>query len=68
MTGQEAGTMLLPCYDGEKMELYVDGELLGSKSCTGRIRNAPYQVILGKSAELRDSHLGYMCNTTLDNV
>ena len=55
-------------YDGEKMKLFVDGELLGSQACTGRIRNAPYQVILGKSAELRDSHLGYMCNATLDNV
>ncbi len=55
-------------YDGKQMELYVDGELLGSKSCKGQIRNAPYQVILGKSAELRDSHLGYMCHATLDEV
>jgi len=55
-------------YDGEKMELYVDGKLLGTKSCAGSIRNAPYQVILGKSAELRDSHLGYMCHATLDRI
>ena len=55
-------------YDGEKMELYVDGELLGSKSRSGAIRNAPYQVILGKSAELRDGHRGYMCHASLDNV
>ncbi|MCK4989171.1 MAG: glycoside hydrolase family 2, partial [Bacteroidales bacterium] len=59
---------VLGLYDGEKMELYVDGELLGSEPCSGHIRNAPYQVILGKSAELRDSHLGYMCHATLDNV
>ena len=55
-------------YDGEKMELYVDGELLGSQACSGNIVNAPYQVILGKSAELRDSHQGYLCNATLDRV
>jgi beta-galactosidase len=50
------------------MELYVDGKLLGSQTHSGAIRNAPYQVILGKSAELRDSHLGYMCHATLDKV
>jgi beta-galactosidase len=50
------------------MELYVDGVLLGSQACSGNIVNSPYQVILGKSAELRDSHLGYLCNATLDRV
>jgi beta-galactosidase len=55
-------------YDGSKMELYVDGALLGTMSNAGPIRNAPYQVILGKSAELRDGHQGYMCHATLDNV
>ncbi|RLD71228.1 MAG: glycoside hydrolase family 2 [Bacteroidetes bacterium] len=55
-------------YDGSKMELFVDGELMGSQAHTGLIRNAPYQVILGKSAELRDSHLGYMGHATLDQV
>ncbi len=55
-------------YDGEKMELYVDGALIGSKACEGQIVNSPYQVILGKSAELRDGHRGYMCHATIDNV
>jgi len=55
-------------YDGKKMELYVDGKLLGSEACSGAIRNAPYQVILGKSAELRDGHQGYMCHASLDQV
>ena len=55
-------------YDGKKMELYVDGKLLGSEACSGPIKNAPYQVILGKSAELRDSHQGYMCHASLDRV
>ena len=55
-------------YDGNKMELYVDGKIIGTKSCSGNILNSPYGVILGKSAELRDSHLGYMCHATLDGV
>jgi len=59
---------VLASYDGKKMELYVDGDLLGEAPCSGSIRNAPYQVILGKSAELRDSHMGYMCHATLDQV
>ncbi|TFH26594.1 MAG: DUF4981 domain-containing protein [Bacteroidia bacterium] len=55
-------------YDGAKMELYVDGTLLATQPCWGNIVNAPYQVILGKSAELRDGHQGYLCNATLDRV
>lgn len=55
-------------YDGNKMELYVDGKIIGTKSCKGKISNTPYEVILGKSAELRDGHMGYMCHATIDRV
>jgi beta-galactosidase len=55
-------------YNGKQMRLYVDGSLLAEQACTGSVRNAPYQVILGKSAELRDGHQGYMCHATLDRV
>ncbi len=55
-------------YDGKKMELYVDGSIIGTKACRGSIRNSPYWVVLGKSAELRDDHRGYMCHATLDKV
>jgi len=55
-------------YDGRKMELYVDGKIIGTRSCSGNILNSPYGVIMGKSAELRDSHLGYMCHATLDRL
>jgi beta-galactosidase len=55
-------------YDGTRMELYVDGALIGTMPARGNIVNAPYQVILGKSAELRDGHMGYMSHATLDNV
>jgi beta-galactosidase len=55
-------------YDGKKMELYVDGSIIGTKACSGSILNSPYGVILGKSAELRDSHRGPMCHATIDRV
>jgi len=55
-------------YDGQKMELYLDGNIIGTRACQGSIVNAPYGVILGKSAELRDGHRGYMCHATLDQV
>ncbi|MEN8201061.1 MAG: glycoside hydrolase family 2 TIM barrel-domain containing protein [Bacteroidota bacterium] len=55
-------------YDGQKMELYLDGDIVGTRACVGSIVNAPYGVILGKSAELRDGHRGYMCHATLDQV
>ncbi len=55
-------------YDGQKMELYVDGEVIASQPCTGKILNSPYGVTMGKSAELRDGHQGYMCHATLDRV
>jgi beta-galactosidase len=55
-------------YDGTKMDLYVDGKLLATQPCSGNIVNAPYQVNLGKSSQLRDVHRGYLCHATLDRV
>ena len=55
-------------YDGKKMELYVDGNIIGTRACRGAILNSPYGVIFGKSAELRDDHRGYMCHATIDRV
>jgi len=55
-------------YDGLKMELYIDGNIVGTMACQGNIVNAPYAVLLGKSAELRDGHRGYMCHAILDQV
>jgi beta-galactosidase len=55
-------------YDGKKLELYVDGNMIGTRACRGAIINSPYGVILGKSAEIRDSHRGYLCHATIDRV
>ncbi len=55
-------------YDGSKLELYVDGRITGTRACRGRILNAPFGVTIGKSAELWDSHRGYMCRARIDRV
>jgi beta-galactosidase len=55
-------------YDGQKMELYLDDNKVGSQKCTGTIVNAPYGVTLGKSDEMRDVHQGYMCHATIDEL
>ena len=55
-------------YDGENLILYINGEKVASKSCTGKIINGPYPVNIGKSAEIIDNHLGYLTHTTIDNI
>ncbi len=55
-------------YDGAKMELYVDGKIIGTRACRGRILNAPFGVTIGKSAELWDSHRGYLCRAEIDRI
>ncbi|WP_117881557.1 beta-galactosidase small subunit-related protein [Aureibaculum luteum] len=55
-------------YDGEKIVLYINGELVASESCTGNIINGPYPVNVGKTADIIDNHLGYLTHTTIDNI
>lgn len=55
-------------YNGEELRLFIDGQEVASKSCAGAIVNGPYPVNIGKSAEIVDSHLGYLTHTTIDNV
>lgn len=55
-------------YDGENLILYINGQKVASKSCSGTIVNGPYPVNVGKSANIIDNHLGYLTHTTIDNV
>ncbi|PID91303.1 MAG: glycoside hydrolase family 2 [Bacteroidetes bacterium] len=55
-------------YDGRKLQLYVDGSMIGTRVCQGRIINAPYPLNVGKSAELRDSHRGYLSQFSIDEL
>lgn len=55
-------------YDGANLNLFVDGEKIGSAICEGRINNGPYPVNIGKSSEIRDSHMGPLCHASIDRV
>ncbi len=55
-------------YDGKRLELFVDGKIIGTKACQGNIVNGPYRLNIGKSTEIRDSHRGYLCHATIDRV
>lgn len=55
-------------YDGKTLALYIDGDKVASKNCSGAIINGPYPVNIGKSAEIIDSHLGGLTHTTIDNI
>ncbi|MEZ5070833.1 MAG: glycoside hydrolase family 2 TIM barrel-domain containing protein [Bacteroidales bacterium] len=55
-------------YDGNKMELYVDGRIVGTRKNRGNLLNAPYPVTVGKSSELRDSHRGDLTAAAVDRV
>ncbi len=49
-------------YDGEKIEIYIDGKVSGSKSHNGYILNRPFPVNIGRDAEEPDKF-----NTTRSN-
>ncbi len=55
-------------YNGVELKLYIDGKNVATADCTGNIINGPYPVNIGKSAEIIDSHLGYLTHTTIDNI
>jgi len=55
-------------YDGKKMELYVDGKIIGTRSCRGDIINGPERVAIGKSTAMGDSHMGPLSRATIDRV
>ncbi|HER07351.1 MAG TPA: glycoside hydrolase family 2, partial [Bacteroides sp.] len=55
-------------YDGKKMELYVDGNRTGTRTCSGTITNGPERVAIGKSTAMGDSHMGPLSHATIDRV
>lgn len=55
-------------YDGEELRLYIDGGLAGRRDCRGAITNGPYPVNIGKSSNIRDSHMGPLCHATIDRI
>lgn len=57
-------------YNGSKMELYVNYELVGETMATGKIRNAAYPVCIGRNADIHDQgeFRGRLSVCTIDEV
>lgn len=56
-------------YDGQEMKVYIDGTLSGRQPATGRIKNFPFPVNIGRNAELHGQETDvYICDACLDNV
>lgn len=60
---------LTAVYDGQKMSLYINENLRASKEVSGKIKNFPFTISLGRDSETDGSETpGYMCDAMLDNV
>ena len=60
---------LTAVYDGEKMSLYINENLTATKKVSGKIKNFPFTISLGRDSEIDGSETpGYMCDAMLDNV
>lgn len=56
-------------YDGKEMKVYIDGKLSGRQPATGKIKNFPFPVNIGRNAELHGQETDvYICDACLDNV
>lgn len=56
-------------YDGKKMTLYIDGKLVAEGQASGKIRNLPWPVCVGRDEESCGPETrGYMCDAMVDNV
>ncbi len=60
---------LTAVYDGQEMSLYINENLEASKQVSGKIKNFPFTISLGRDSEVDGSETpGYMCDAMLDNV
>lgn len=56
-------------YDGKSMTVFIDGKSIATKTATGKIKNFPFPVNIGRNAEEhgQETHV-YICDAQLDNV
>jgi len=56
-------------YDGASMKIYVDGAEVASGEASGRIRNLPMSLCIGRDEEKHGQETNeYICDALLDNV
>ncbi|MDR1557211.1 MAG: DUF4981 domain-containing protein [Tannerellaceae bacterium] len=60
---------LTATYNGREMRIYLDGELRAQGVASGKIRNFPFPVNIGRNAEIHGQETNvYICDARLDNV
>ena len=60
---------LVAVYNGQSMALYINGKLAAEKACSGNIRNYPFQVNIGRNAEVHgQEHAGYLANAKVKSA
>lgn len=56
-------------YDGSSLSLFIDGRKLASAQASGRIRNFPFPVNIGRNAEAHGQETSvYICDAQMDEV
>ncbi|MDR2497436.1 MAG: DUF4981 domain-containing protein, partial [Tannerellaceae bacterium] len=60
---------LLAVYDGESMQLSIDGKIEAKGKASGSIRNFPFPVNIGRNAEIHGQETNvYICDAIIDRV
>lgn len=56
-------------YNGQEIAIYIDGNKVGSMQASGRIKNFPFPINIGRNAEIHGQETNvYICDALLDNV
>ena len=56
-------------YDGSSMKIYIDGGEVASGEASGRIRNLPLSVCIGRDEQMKGQDTNeYICDALVDNV
>ena len=60
---------LAAIYNGQEMAIYIDNDKKGSMQVSGKIKNFPFTISLGRDSEIDGGETpGYMCDAMIDNV
>jgi len=56
-------------YDGIEMKIYIDGKVIATEKASGRIKNLPYPINIGRNAEIHNCETNVaICDALIDNV
>ena len=56
-------------YDGIEMKIYIDGKIKATEKASGRIKNLPYPINIGRNAEIHNCETNVaICDALIDNV